>query len=696
MLMILSVKNFVQVSNLKSNEMQIRFIRVKVAIKENKNNSSYRYMISFVEVSQSEKSDFNQKIQKENKGEEFSDNDDYEEEMPLEAKIWQSDTQIDTLQEIANFAVPDRPLIKMQFIKKRKDFGGAFKFSDQETSERAGEVKTQDKDPLAQQKNKVIDMGIQGCNPFIDSSTQTQWNRKINKGLQIEEGVEQYIHIDEEKINERLLNFLGSVYPLMEEAHQSNETIDIYQDDFNVLPNADQNDNQQQEVTNTIKEIKSFSYLNCKGKKISCVQFQPTNQGIKSKYIVAESFIENLSFDDRVIYQLKSHKSLIVFWDFEDIHSIEPVLLLQSPLEILCFEFNVKDPNIIVGGAMNGQVFLWDLSGTALSVFASKKNQKTKQEKNEIQELPAKMMSALYDPSSYQAMSANEVLRKGVSSHKGPVLSLRWFPVGLEFDKKHFSHVIPTNGNENFQFATISADGQILFWDTRLFDKDSKKIQDISTVPWKANYGQKDEDPWEGPNYLSERTPTLTGTSDEGELFLLDWGEKQGEEGQKNQLVSQIWQHQRSLRSTSGLDVSPFFEDVILTLHDFNFCVWKHNVILPLFESMVMKNAHITCGGFSPFRAGVIVVGKTDGNLDVWDLLDQSHKWTIQFQVAACSCTSLKFNNNQPKQRYTQFTFNRQDNFQIILSIKIQPNDNPNHNPNYNLEIILKEQLKMR
>ncbi|KAM3139005.1 hypothetical protein pb186bvf_008816 [Paramecium bursaria] len=36
MLLILSVKNFVQVSNLKSNEMQIRFIRVKVALKENK------------------------------------------------------------------------------------------------------------------------------------------------------------------------------------------------------------------------------------------------------------------------------------------------------------------------------------------------------------------------------------------------------------------------------------------------------------------------------------------------------------------------------------------------------------------------------------------------------------------------------------------------------------------------------------
>ena len=28
------------------------------------------------------------KMEKENKGEEFSDNDDYEEETPLEAKVW--------------------------------------------------------------------------------------------------------------------------------------------------------------------------------------------------------------------------------------------------------------------------------------------------------------------------------------------------------------------------------------------------------------------------------------------------------------------------------------------------------------------------------------------------------------------------------------------------------------------------------
>lgn len=90
-----------------------------------------------------------------------------------------------------------------------------------------------------------------------------------------------------------------------------------------------------------------------------------------------------------------------------------------------------------------------------------------------------------------------------------------------------------------------------------------------------------------------------------------------------------MWQNQRNYRPSVGLDVSPFFEDIILTLHDFNFCIWKHGVDTPIFESNILKGCQITCGCFSPSRPGVIVIGRTDGNLDVWDFLDQSHKATM-------------------------------------------------------------------
>lgn len=37
----------------------------------------------------------------------------------------------------------------------------------------------------------------------------------------------------------------------------------------------------------------------------------------RSKYIAA-SFMENLGFDDRVLYSYKSHKNMIVLWDYDD------------------------------------------------------------------------------------------------------------------------------------------------------------------------------------------------------------------------------------------------------------------------------------------------------------------------------------------------------------------------------------------
>lgn len=43
--------------------------------------------------------------------------------------------------------------------------------------------------------------------------------------------------IEYEDENADLLNFLQNVYPLMEEALQSNETIDIYMNDFELFTN---------------------------------------------------------------------------------------------------------------------------------------------------------------------------------------------------------------------------------------------------------------------------------------------------------------------------------------------------------------------------------------------------------------------------------------------------------------------------
>jgi WD40 repeat protein len=80
-------------------------------------------------------------------------------------------------------------------------------------------------------------------------------------------------------------------------------------------------------------------------------------------------------------------------------------------------------------------------------------------------------MSALQDPSG-QSGVGTEVLRKMVNSHKNPVLCIKWLPSSIEFDRKYIYNLItPINPDVHHQFLSISEDGQILFWDTRIGEK---------------------------------------------------------------------------------------------------------------------------------------------------------------------------------------------------------------------------------
>ena len=80
---------------------------------------------------------------------------------------------------------------------------------------------------------------------------------------------------------------------------------------------------------------------------------------LRGKPIIAESFIENLNFDDRTYLQLKSYRWKILFWDYDDVHGIDPILELNSQLEVVTFEFNPKDPNILIGNTLSMLKFSW-------------------------------------------------------------------------------------------------------------------------------------------------------------------------------------------------------------------------------------------------------------------------------------------------------------------------------------------------
>jgi dynein intermediate chain 3, axonemal len=57
---------------------------------------------------------------------------------------------------------------------------------------------------------------------------------------------------------------------------------------------------------------------------------------------------------------------------------------------------------------------------------------------------------------------------------------------------------------------------------------------------------------------------TFYGSSDDGELFFGDWFIKKSEEGSKSDVIKKTWSTYKSYRPTISLEISPFYEDVVL------------------------------------------------------------------------------------------------------------------------------------
>ena len=122
-----------------------------------------------------------------------------------------------------------------------------------------------------------------------------------------------------------------------------------------------------------------------------------------------------------------------------------------------------------------------------------------------------------------------------------------------------------------------------------------------------------------------------------------------------------------------------------MTVHDFNFCIWKTSLDeydLPIFKSANTFGAHNTCGAFSPTRASVIFISKTDG-IDVWDFFDQSHKPSMKINFTASALTFFSFQHTESMTRNqhigfgddsegTLFLFNVPSNLRVPQSEEVE------------------------
>ncbi|XP_064189536.1 dynein axonemal intermediate chain 3 [Anguilla rostrata] len=614
-----------------------------------------------------------------------------------EPKPWVS---LGSEQEIEEESVVDtRSRLKYKISRVRREFGAPVVFSDRNASETPhGHMECM---PY-QDKNFSIQMlerstGIQAVPSLKSSSTQTAWKYPRNMYTQYEPRE----FTAEEKENcmnsENLKNFVNLVASRFEIALQQNEIMDVFFDDWRALTEEDVIFGGKTDTH--LKEYQSFTDLKfSKEKTVSYMNWHPTISGV-----IAVALTERLSFEERIndSTKLLLNPSLILFWNFSD--PLNPQLVLECPDDVHSFQFCPSDPDIIVGGCMNGQVALWDISAYAERLQTARTGGAGSASAN-TNTLPG-----------FEDKQANEtpVMRycavSGIeNSHKAPITDVQWLPDYFEVSRTG----IPLE-NKNLmcvQILTCAPDCCVMFWDIRapraatqsVTDKKQKeeiplenphgvpntfKHLDLSWKPlFRVNLPKIDSSGDYSPLKFSmmdssenqpgggiDKSNQNVGNSEgkveyerlrvpsakqlkvledistklyigmeDGELIYTDW--KMEKDNDSGRLFSAkpsrcFIVHDGPVNTVLR---SPFFKDIILTVGGWTLAIWKEGVMQgPLIQvSCAAKRG--TVGHWSLSRPGVFFIGKEDGNIEVWDLLEKTHEPIQTQNISTTRITSIK------------------------------------------------------
>lgn len=285
--------------------------------------------------------------------------------------------------------------------------------------------------------------------------------------------------------------------------------------------------------------------------------------------------------------------SLILIWSFQD--PIHPQLILEAPDDINCFKFNPIESSIIVGGCINGQLVLWDISKYSDFLKSTRGSDDTKEKKFQTPSL------------KYDIVSSIE------SSHRGMVQDLHWLPQNFELSPSGEPLENAEAGHK--QLVTASLDGTIAFWDLR-FKKDIKALDltwrpfirvglsaldnsfDYSITrisinplitfneekvkPSTPSQGNQDKQP-EAEEVKKEKkkqqnkswTSKFYCATEEGDVIYSDWLQSENAKPSEEKVsrVENVLSYHYG--PVNDLQRSPFFPDILLSAGGWNFHIWK-------------------------------------------------------------------------------------------------------------------------
>lgn len=384
--------------------------------------------------------------------------------------------------------------------------------------------------PMYDVMRDEVEVGVQAIPARTSMATQTRHARQVNAVAQTEAAlVDACIsHVGPPKTEAPNLSaFLDRALPRTLHYLTQNYEVPIYTDDFQAFNDDDAVLATRDELV--LVEKGNFIYSSNKDKRVSCVSWRSSR---RQDHCVCIASVAALSLKERIRSQRRCDSSISLVWELSD--PMHPRYLLESPNEVQVLHFHPTRPNIVAGGAINGQVYLWDLSLADTLPFLQKSGGATKTANQHHRraaptEDPSaaggKAAAAASAPTAVEGSDdpmLNAAFRevceippmvssvKGVGvnvdgdvriptlqpiqisrvevSHQGPVHDLQWMQQSLEFSFDGKQAVV----EETHQFATVSDDGAVLIWDIRPEFLPQDKLRKIKH----QSRGTGREQPW--------------------------------------------------------------------------------------------------------------------------------------------------------------------------------------------------------
>ncbi|KAM4738895.1 dynein axonemal intermediate chain 3 [Anableps anableps] len=528
-------------------------------------------------------------------------------------------------------------------------------------------------------KKLQSDCGVQSVPRLQSNSSQTL--RMVPKDTFTQYEPREFSNEEIENIlkDQNLKNFCATQLPRVLHALQQEEIMNVFLDDWkDVATGIEVGDWSGQASDSLVLHQVFTDQKYSRDKTISCLNWHPSIYGV-----IAVALTKRKHEQSEEAASLILRPPFIVFYSFSD--PTNPQFLLECPDDILAFKFSPSNPNIIVGGCINGQVLLWDISAFATLLQAAHPGSKKASKNldtfdlndNKENKIPVVQLCA---------MSAIE------SSHKAPVTDVQWLP--QTFEVTAMGLPVENKMKVAVQIITCSPDGTLRFWDVRLpslsnykpldkkqtadqknpmttysvpetfkhLDRTWKPLLRISLskvkpkgeyVPMKFTFEHDilstDKDKENKlteilPDYSQLKIPSaeklkvlenvntkfFVGTEN-GEIIYSDWKKESDESGRPHSAKPLMYFNAHHWLVYT-MQRSPFFKDIILTTGGWNFAIWKEGVMDgPLVVSQYFEQ-ECTTGCWSLSRPAVFFIGKEDGSVEVWDLLKNSSE-PVQLQA---------------------------------------------------------------